>query len=98
MNKYIGLNEAIELCMRHGMSRRQAKRWLIRHAAKGNIRTSAVIGTAEGFSLGREELPPEFWQEPWRDVEGDSGDPNDSSIDNEVAAIAKKARTRKGHA
>lgn len=76
MSDYISLKETLDLCISRGMTRRQAKRWLMRQLREGNVHAQAVVTTTgpqgEHISSGRhEELPEEFWQMPFKDSDGD---------------------------
>ena len=67
----IDLKETLELIMREGkLSRRQAKRLIMKWLRTGKIKATGVVET-DGHMLGRQELPQEFWQVPWNDTEGD---------------------------
>ena len=58
----ISLSETIELLIKSGMTRRQAKRWLLKHLASGEIRSTADTVVINGQRIGGpHEVPPEFW-------------------------------------
>jgi hypothetical protein len=92
--KYISLKETLDLCISCGMTRRQAKRWIMKELAKGGIRAEGAIETPEGFNIGWQGIPSKFWRGQWRDNEGDKGDFDDPNIDDELKALAK-ARAKK---
>lgn len=73
----ISLNEAIELIMqRRGVSRRTAKRMLLKDLRSGRLRSTGMFvrngPQGEQISDGRRhEVPKEFWEGPFEDAEGD---------------------------
>jgi hypothetical protein len=72
-DEMISLKDALDLMIANGMTRRQAKRTLMRGLREGRIHSDAVVEKA-GMMLGRQNIPSEFWEGPWQDNEGDKGD------------------------
>lgn len=58
----IDLNEAVKLLMSGGkMSRRAAKKLILKALADGKLPATGIVVTKEGFNLGRQKIPPKFW-------------------------------------
>jgi hypothetical protein len=75
---YILLADALQQCIERGMSRRAAKRFLLKQLASGKIKARAIHvrhgPNGEYLSSGRPEpMAPEFFQGEWEDEEGDKG-------------------------
>jgi topoisomerase IA-like protein len=75
---YISLADALQQCIERGMSRRAAKRFLLKQLASGEVKARAIQvkhgPNGEYLSSGRSEpIAPEFFQGAWDDTEGDKG-------------------------
>jgi hypothetical protein len=68
----ISLADALNMCVKAGMSRRAAKRLLMKGLREGKLRATGVI-SVDGQNLGRQAIKPEMFDVPWKDDEGDRG-------------------------
>jgi hypothetical protein len=57
----ISLQEALELFVKHGMSRRAAKQLLMQSLANGSLQATAIV-VKDGMMLGRQDIPPEYFE------------------------------------
>ena len=80
----IGLNEAVDLLMKRGMSRRSAKRMLLKGLRDGTVRSRATYvedSSGKHFFDKAKDLPRKFWQGHWEDSEGDDLEPEEQRIE-----------------